>query len=154
MELSSRLYGPAVSLFRVVIGLLFICHGAATIFGVLGGSTGTHRATPVGTWPGWWAALIQLVCGALVLVGFGTRLAGTLASGSMAYAYFTVHAERALLPIQNGGEAAVLFCWSFLLLVITGPGPWSLDTLVFGRSAPARSVAPGSGSLQPSDNAG
>jgi putative oxidoreductase len=134
MGLFSRFHGPVVSLFRVVIGLLFVCHGAASLFGVLGGAVGTHKAVPVGTWPGWWAALIQFVCGALVLVGFRTRLAGALASGSMAYAYFTVHAEHALLPIQNGGELAVLFCWSFFLLAITGPGPWSVDALTSSRS--------------------
>jgi putative oxidoreductase len=134
MELLNRINGPVVSLFRIVVGLLFVCHGAASLFGILGGAFGTHRAVPVGTWPGWWAALIQLVCGALVLVGFGTRIAGALASGSMAYAYFAVHAQQGLLPIENGGELAALFCWSFLLLVVAGPGPWSLDALIAGRS--------------------
>jgi putative oxidoreductase len=134
MELLNRFYGPVVSLFRVVVGLLFVCHGAASLFGVLGGAVGTHKAVPVGAWPGWWAALIQLGCGALVMVGFATRLAGTLASGSMAYAYFTVHVGHAVWPIQNGGELAVLFCWSFLLLVFTGPGPWSVDALTARRS--------------------
>src|SRR3954452_7318240 len=102
MELLNRVNGPVVSLFRIVVGLLFICHGAASLFGILGGAFGTHRAVPAGTWPGWWAALIQLACGAFVMVGFGTRIAGALASGSMAYAYFTVHAQQGLLPIQNG----------------------------------------------------
>jgi putative oxidoreductase len=139
MGLANRFYGPVISLFRVVVGLLFICHGAASIFGVLGGAVGTHKALPIGMWPGWWAALIQLICGALVLVGLATRLAGTLASGSMAYAYFTVHIEHAVWPIQNGGELAVLFCWSFLLLVVTGAGPWSLDALTAGRSASIQS---------------
>ena len=118
--------GPVVSLYRIVLGILFICHGAASIFGVLGGSVTTHRALPVGLWPSWWAALIQLVAGALVLAGLFTRPAALLASGSMAYAYFTVHQQRGLLPIQNGGEAAALFCWSFLLIAVTGPGPWAL----------------------------
>jgi len=147
MGLLSRFHGPVVSLFRVVIGLLFVCHGAASLFGVFGGAVGTHKALAVGAWPGWWAALIQFVCGALVLVGFRTRVAGALDSGSMAYAYFTVHAEHALLPIQNGGELAVLFCWSFFLLAITGPGPWSVDALTSGRSrsletAEVRSLQP------------
>jgi putative oxidoreductase len=140
MGLSSRFYGPVVSLFRVVVGLLFVCHGAATLFGVLGGAFDTHKALPVGSWPGWWAGLVQLGCGGLVLVGFGTRVAGALASGSMAYAYFTVHAGHSLWPILNGGELAVLFCWSFLLLAITGPGPWSLDALTFGRARTLRTA--------------
>jgi putative oxidoreductase len=139
MRLADRFQGSALSLFRMVIGLLFFCHGASSLFGVLGGAMGKGGTVPVGTWPGWWAALIQLVTGALVLVGLGTRPAAFLASGSMAYAYFFVHQEKAFLPIQNGGELSVLFCWSFLLVVLTGPGPWSLDALI-GRG---RSKTPG-----------
>src|SRR6478609_10778185 len=101
----------ALGLFRMVIGLLFTCHGAATLFGVLG-----KDALQAGTWPGWYAAVIQLVGGSLVLLGLGTRVAALVASGSMAYAYFTVHQENALFPLQNGGESAVLFCWAFLLI--------------------------------------
>ena len=119
----------ALGLFRIVVGLLFACHGAASLFGVLGGAMG-GGTIDAGTWPGWYAAVIQLVGGGLVLLGLGTRLAAFVSSGSMAYAYFTVHQERALLPIQNGGELAAMFCWSFLLLVIVGPGTWSLDALL------------------------
>jgi putative oxidoreductase len=133
MSVLERVSPVAISVYRMVVGLLFVCHGVASIFGVLGGAVGNHRAIPVGTWPGWYAALIQLIAGGLVLVGFGTRLSAVLASGSMAYAYFTVHQERALLPIQNGGELAALFCWSFLLIVITGPGAWSLDAVAARR---------------------
>ena len=140
MRLADRYQANVVSLFRVVIGLLFLCHGAASLFGVLGGSFGKGHAVPVGTWPGWYAAVIQLVCGALVLVGLGTRIAAFLASGSMAYAYFVVHQEHALWPIQNGGELSVLFCWSFLLLVVTGPGAWSIDGLMGRDKTPAREL--------------
>lgn len=122
--------GPVLSLFRIVTGLLFVCHGAATIFGVLGGNRGTGQALAFGTWPGWWAAAIQLVFGTLVLVGLFTRVSALLCSGSMAYAYFTVHAPQGLFPIQNSGEAAAMFCWSFFLIVIFGPGAWALDTLI------------------------
>lgn len=123
-----QLRGPVLSLFRVVVGLLFVCHGAATLFNVLGGP---HGGPPphVGQWPGWWAALIQFAAGAFVLFGLGTRVAALLCSGSMAYAYFTVHQEKSLLPIQNGGEPAVMFCWSFLLIALFGAGPWALDAL-------------------------
>ena len=131
----NRLWPYVLSLFRVIVGALFVCHGAATLFGVLGGTPGTGGATPVGTWPGWWAALIQFVGGILVVLGLGTRLAALLCSGSMAYAYFTIHQEKAALPIQNGGEAAVMFCWAFLLIALAGPGAWALDTLLT-RSGP------------------
>lgn len=117
----------AVGLFRIVLGLLFTCHGAASLFGVLGGAAGTDGGTiEAGTWPGWYAAVIQLVCGALALLGLATRPAAFLASGSMAFAYFHVHQPNALWPIQNGGEQAALFCWTFLLLVFTGPGAFAL----------------------------
>ena len=131
----NRLWPYVLSLFRVIVGALFVCHGAATLFGVLGGTPGTGAATPVGTWPGWWAALIQFAGGILVVLGLGTRLAAMLCSGSMAYAYFTIHQEKAALPIQNGGEAAVMFCWAFLLIALAGPGAWALDTLLT-RSGP------------------
>ncbi|GLW74398.1 integral membrane protein [Kitasatospora phosalacinea] len=114
-----------IALYRVVVGLLFACHGAASLFGVLGGAHG-GGTVEAGTWPGWYAAVIQLVCGALVVLGLGTRVAALVASGSMAYAYFSVHQENALLPIQNGGEPAVLFCWAFLLIAALGPGSFTL----------------------------
>ncbi|KNB53094.1 DoxX family protein [Streptomyces caatingaensis] len=119
-----------LSLFRAVVGLLFACHGAASLFGVLGGAAGTKGGTiEAGTWPGWYAAVIQLVCGLLVMAGAGTRGAALIASGSMAYAYFDVHQKLALWPIQNGGEAAAMFAFAFLLLVFTGPGPVALSRL-------------------------
>ncbi|MFI7626562.1 DoxX family protein [Microbispora rosea] len=127
---TDQIRGPVLSLFRIVTGLLFVCHGAATIFGVLGGNRGTGHALAIGTWPGWWAAAIQLVFGTLVLVGLLTRVSALLCSGSMAYAYFTVHMPQGLFPIQNGGEAAAMFCWSFFLVAVFGPGAWALDTLI------------------------
>jgi putative oxidoreductase len=139
--LTDRIGGPALSLFRAVVGLLFLCHGLASLLGVLGGSRGTGEAVPLGEWPGWWAALIQAVCGGLVLVGLLTRAAALLASGSMAYAYFVVHQPDALLPLRNGGELAVLFCWSFLLIAVFGPGAWAVDTALRARRpADTRSV--------------
>ncbi|MEV5504873.1 DoxX family protein [Streptomyces orinoci] len=118
-----------LSAFRVVVGLLFACHGAASLFGVLGGAVGGGTIA-AGTWPGWYAAVIQLVGGVLVLLGAATRSAAFISSGSMAYAYFDVHQSHALWPIQNGGEASVMFCWAFLLLVFTGAGPLSVDRLI------------------------
>ncbi|MEH0969672.1 DoxX family protein [Micromonospora sp. CPCC 205546] len=131
--LADRIGGPALSLFRVVVGLLFLCHGLASLLGILGGNRGTGEAVPLGEWPGWWAALIQAVCGTLVLVGLLTRAAALLASGSMAYAYFVVHQPDALFPLRNGGELAILFCWSFLLIAVFGPGTWAVDTLLRAR---------------------
>ncbi|MFF4797135.1 DoxX family protein [Streptomyces sp. NPDC001351] len=124
-----------LGLFRIVIGLLIACHGAAKLFGVLGGAPGTNGGTvPTGTWPFWYAGVIELVGGSLVLLGLGTRGAAFIASGSMAYAYFKVHQPNALWPIENGGEAAATFCWALLLLVFTGSGAFGLDQLFAKRS--------------------
>ncbi|WP_239162735.1 DoxX family protein [Paractinoplanes rishiriensis] len=122
-------------LFRAVLGLLFACHGLASLFGVLGGNRGSGEPIPAGTWPGWYAAVIQLVCGLLVLVGLFTRPAAILASGSMAYAYFVVHQKTGLMPIENGGVNAALYAWSFLAVAALGAGPWSLDALFGSRRA-------------------
>ncbi|MFF9092085.1 DoxX family protein [Streptomyces sp. NPDC014802] len=144
--MTARLNGAqpyVLGLFRIVVGLLFACHGAASLFGVLGGAAGGNGGTiPAGTWPGWYAAVIQLVCGTLVLLGLGTRAAALVASGSMAYAYFDVHQGTALWPIQNGGEASAMFCWAFFLLVFTGSGAFGVDRLLARRSAAADRPAP------------
>jgi putative oxidoreductase len=123
-----------LSLFRIVVGLLFVVHGSASMFGIFGGAKGVAGATvKFGLWPGWWAALIQVIAGGLVLVGFLTRPAAALCSGSMAYAYFTVHMPKSLWPGVNGGEAAALFCWAFLTIALLGAGSWSLDYLIQRR---------------------
>lgn len=132
---TNRFATPVWSAFRVVVGLLFLCHGLATVFGVLGGNRGSGQAMEPGTWPNWYAGLIQLVCGALVLAGLFTRPAAVLASGSMAYAYFVVHQPDALMPIQNGGVTVALYAWAFLAIAVIGAGPWSADALISRRSA-------------------
>ena len=129
------------SLFRIVVGLLFTCHGLASLFGVLGGSRGTGEPLAVGLWPNWYAALIQLVCGLLVLVGLFTRPAAILASGSMAYAYFVVHQPDGLMPIENGGVTPALYAWTFLLIAAFGAGNWSADALISSRRGRTTEVA-------------
>lgn len=119
-------YSPTVlSLFRVVIGFLLAVHGASKLFAWPVDMGGT---VPAGTWPLWYAGVIELVTGLLVLVGLFTRAAAFIASGEMAVAYFSQHQPHGLLPIQNGGELAVLFCFAFFLLVFIGPGAYALDT--------------------------
>ncbi len=127
-----------IGLYRIVVGFLFACHGLKTVFGIFGAKAAAH----VGTWPGWWAAAIQLVCGALVCVGVFTRPAAVLGAGSMAYAYFTVHLPTGLLPIQNGGEAAAMFCWGLLVIAFTGSGRFALEQVL--RRRPAQERVPSS----------
>lgn len=124
-----RVNAAVLAAFRVVVSFLFTMHGAVGLFGVLGGIDGQGGTVPFGSWPGWWASVIELVAGGLVLVGLFTRIAALLCSGAMAYAYFVVHVPIALLPIPNGGEPAALFSWSFLLIAALGPGSLALDTL-------------------------
>ena len=127
-----------ISLYRIVIGLLFVSHGAASLFGLFG----TKKAVAFAVWPSWWAAAIQLVAGALVLIGLFTRVAALLCSGSMAYAYFTVHMPKSFFPIVNGGEAAVQFCWAFLLVAFLGSGAWSIDRMLQRSGAIRMSSVP------------
>lgn len=101
------------------------------------------QAIEPGTWPNWYAAVIQLGCGALVLAEFATRPAAIVASGSMAYAYFVVHQPHALLPIQNGGVTPALYAWTFLVIAVAGAGPWSIDVLIARRRAVTATVADG-----------
>lgn len=143
---SPRLADPVWSLFRMVVGLLFLCHGLAAVFGMLGGNRGSGQAIEPGTWPHWYAGLIQLVCGALVLAGFATRPAALLASGSMAYAYFVVHQPEGVLPIENGGVTSALYAWAFLAIAVLGAGPWSVDAVLtrrWGAERPLATAEPG-----------
>lgn len=136
MSVLERWQGQVLAVFRIVVGFLFATHGAAALFGVMG-----SKQVEALAWPGWWAAAIQFVGGALVMVGFGTRYAALLCSGSMAYAYFTVHQVDALLPVQNGGEKAALFCFAFLLIAFLGSGTWALEQLRESKQQEARQLA-------------
>lgn len=73
--------------------------------------------------------MIEVIGGVLVLIGLFTRPAAFILSGEMAVAYFRVHAPRNFFPLLNGGEITVLFCFYFLYLAVTGPGPLSIDHL-------------------------
>lgn len=137
------LTGPVQSVFRIVVGFLFALHGVASLFGVLGGAPGTHGGTyAFGTWPGWWASVIELVGGLLVALGIGTRVAALICSGAMAFAYFTVHIKIGLLPLVNGGEPAALYSWIFLLIAVIGPGPWALSPKLIRAQQQQREYQP------------
>ncbi|MFE2875126.1 DoxX family protein [Streptomyces roseus] len=110
-----------LGLFRIVTGFLLACHGAAKLFGFFDGGP-----LPAGSWPYWWAGLIELGGGTLVATGLLTRPAALLCSGAMAYAYFTEHQPRGLFPMENDGESAALYCWAFLALAVLAPASLSL----------------------------
>jgi putative oxidoreductase len=112
----------ALGVFRVLVGLLFLVHGTAKLFGWPTGS-----AAAVGAWPVWWAGVLELVLGGLIALGLFARLAAFVASGMMAVAYFWMHFPDGFWPSVNGGETAVLYCFVFLLLVFTGPGSFTVS---------------------------
>lgn len=124
--------GLVVSASRVVISFLFGFHGLQG-FGFFGGIDGQGGGVPFGSFPGWWGSLIELVGAILLLIGLASRPAALLLSGTMAYAYFTVHAPEGLLPLQNMGEPAAVYSWIFLLFAVVGPGTYAVDTLIRRR---------------------
>ena len=115
-----RLEPHAYALLRIVTGLLFIFHGLQK-FGFFGGRL-ADLMTRYGA-----AAIIEVVGGALVMVGLFTAPVAFICSGQMAAAYFLSHAPQAFWPIQNRGELAVLYCFVFLYVAARGSGMWSLD---------------------------
>lgn len=112
-----------LSVLRIVAGLLFMMHGTMKLLAY-------PAPFPMHLAPFtmlWFAGIIELVGGALVLVGLFTRYAAFIMAGEMAFAYFIGHFPKAFWPVQNGGDAAVLYCFVFLYLAAAGAGPWSVD---------------------------
>jgi len=110
------------ALMRMVVGFLFLWHGAQKLFGF-------PSPMPAGVPPFiiYVAGPIELIGGTLIMIGLFTRWAAFIASGQMAVAYWMVHGTKALLPIQNNGELAVLYCFIFLFIATQGGGIWSID---------------------------
>ena len=123
-------YAPqAYALMRIIVALLFLCHGLQKVFGLFGGLNGA--AAPIFSLMGV-AGLIELVAGALIALGLFTVPAAFIASGHMAAAYFIGHFPMGFWPIQNNGELAVLYCFVFLYMATRGAGIWSIDSVKHG----------------------
>ncbi len=116
------------NLLRIVVGLLFIPHGAQKLFGALGKDP-VELFSLHGL-----AGVIEFFGGLLILIGFQTRWTAFLCSGFMAFAYWMAHGTKAALPIQNGGELAVVYCFVFLYLWAHGGGDLSVDGWLRRRS--------------------
>ena len=118
-------YMPYVlAALRIVTALIFMEHGTQKLFG--------FPAPPANGMPPalslyWIGALMELGGGLLILIGAFTRPVAFLLAGEMAVAYWMFHAPQSLYPALNGGDAAILYCFVFLLLVFTGPGALSVD---------------------------
>jgi len=116
-------YTPYVlSLLRIMAALLLLQHGLSKFFGFP-----MAMQTPALFSLYWFAGVIELLFGTLLLIGLFSRCAAFILSGELAFAYFIGHAPRGFFPLTNNGEVAVLFCFVFLTLAFTGGGAWSVD---------------------------
>jgi putative oxidoreductase len=113
-----------LSVLRIVVGLLFLEHGTAKLFGfpALPNFAGLMLVSLIGL-----SAILEFVGGLLMTVGLFTRFTAFILAGEMAVAYFTAHAPVGFFPLLNHGEPAVLYCFVFLYFAAAGGGPWSID---------------------------
>lgn len=121
MNFLNPLKEHAFAAFRIVIGFLFLFHGTQKLLGFP--IAFPYPLNPMITAAG----VIELVGGALVMLGFYSRPAAFLCSGTMAVAYWMAHGFNHVFPIANGGELAVFYCFGFLLIATHGPGIWSIN---------------------------
>ena len=128
MNSLNRFADPVYCIVRLIVGLMYACHGGQKLLGFPGGGHGMQGIAFI-------AGIIELVCGFLIAFGLFTRVAAFLASGEMAVAYFMFYAgtvptlEAKFFPIMNGGELALINCWVFFFTIFYGPGRWSIDSL-------------------------
>ncbi|MBA3678238.1 MAG: DoxX family protein [Sphingosinicella sp.] len=115
------------SVLRIIAGLLFMEHGAQKLLSFPAGEM-AGMGIPINSMPAY-AGVIELVAGLLIALGLFTRPAAFIASGTMAVAYFIAHAPQNFFPVNNMGDAAILYCFIFLYFVFAGPGPISFDAM-------------------------
>jgi putative oxidoreductase len=124
IEFIAQRWAPRLlSVLRIVTAFMFMAHGAQKLLGI---------PVPMASPPALFsliglAGTLELVGGALLLVGLFTRPVAFILSGEMAFAYFIAHAAGGFWPLLNRGELAALYCFVFLYLAAAGGGPWSLD---------------------------
>ena len=112
----------ALSVLRIVVGLLFMEHGAAKLFGFP-----TAANHPAMFQLLWFAGVIECFGGLLLAIGLFTRPVAFIMSGEMAVGYFLSHFPKSFFPLVNGGDAAVLYCFIFFFIFVVGGGCWSVD---------------------------
>src|SRR6266699_2785814 len=136
MNSLNRFADPGYCLMRLIVGLMFACHGGQLVLGMFGGMPGANNAfMQTGGW-------IQLIGGFLIAFGLFTRLSAFICSGEMAVAYFMIHVANATTPMakffpiasagplfSNKGELAIFYSWVFFFMMFYGPGRWSIDAL-------------------------
>jgi len=114
----------ALSVLRIIAGLMIIQHGMGKIIGfpVYPAYANVQPLSLIGA-----AGFLELIGGALLILGLWTRPVAFILSGEMAVAYFMVHAPKGFFPLVNGGTLAIAYCFVFLYLATAGAGPWSVD---------------------------
>ena len=128
----------AYALLRIVVGLMFLLHGTQKLIGV----PASPRTMPLdGLMTA--AGAIEIVAGLMIAIGLYAGFAAFIASGEMAVGYFMVHQPSGALPIQNGGELAVIYCFVFLYIATRGSGVLSVDSMMRTQNAPAASSRSG-----------
>jgi putative oxidoreductase len=140
MNSLNRFADPVYCVVRLIIGLMYACHGGQKLFAFPGGGHGMSGLAFV-------AGIIELVCGLLIAFGLLTRIAAFFASGEMAIAYFMFYVGAVptfaakFFPIMNGGELALVLCWIFFFMIFYGPGRWSIDALWYEGRTSAHSTS-------------
>ncbi|OBX05375.1 LuxR family transcriptional regulator [Gallibacterium genomosp. 3] len=128
MSSTNSLPSYGLGLLRIVAGYTFLLHGSAKLLGLphVAMFDGLSIFSMIGI-----AGILELVGGILLVLGLFSRVVAFILSGEMAFAYFIGHASAStfLLPLLNGGEAAVLFCFIYLYIAVAGSGAWALDNL-------------------------
>jgi putative oxidoreductase len=134
MNFLNRFADPVYCITRLIVGLMFACHGGQLVLGMFGAMKGSdNMMMQVGGW-------IQLVGGFMIAFGLLTRLAAFICSGEMAVAYFMIHVAGGptpaakFFPILNHGELAVFYCWFFFFVIFYGAGRLSIDAIFCKKS--------------------
>ena len=121
-----------LSVLRIVVAFLYFQVGSAKWFAFPAAIMPGGGTAPVGSLV-WFAGVIEVVGGTLLLLGLFTRPVAFILSGEMAFAYFIGHFPNGFWPVLNQGAPAVFYCFTFLYFSAAGAGPWSLDALLAGR---------------------
>lgn len=116
------------AIFRIVFGFLIMLHGTQKWLGWPPAKQAAEGLALV-------AGVIELVGGFLIMIGFFSSIAAFIACGMYAVAYFMVHQPGGALPIMNGGELAVAYCFACLYIASRGSGVWSVDSIFRGSTA-------------------
>ncbi len=132
LEQLEFVWAPRVlSIMRFVAGLMFMEHGTQKLLNFpmrANNAPGPDLFSLYGL-----AGSLEIAGGILLAFGLFTRPVAFILSGEMAFAYWMSHAPRAIYPVVNGGDAAILYCFLFLYLAFAGGGAWSLDRMIWGR---------------------